>query len=91
MVFLLGISIFLLGVFFIYVVQWVNFLRNPATASMAAVLEALADAGWSYMRFSLPFLISFSAAMTISNISLIRHEGRRFRNFLGMLPAPGVI
>ena len=85
MVFLLGISIFLLGVFFIYVVQWVNFLRNPATASMAAVLEALADAGWSYMRFSLPFLISFSAAMTISNISLIRHEGRRFKNILGML------
>ena len=39
------------------------------------------------MISSAPFVLFFSAALCLSNISLIRHEGRRPVNFLGILLA----
>ncbi len=39
----------------------------------------------TYMLLSAPFIFVFSAALCVSNISLIRHEGYRFVNVLGIL------
>ena len=37
------------------------------------------------MLISLPFILVFSVALCVSNLSLIRHEGRRFMNILGII------
>ena len=51
------------------------------------LLWSLLHASRNYLLLSAPFLTLFSAALFISNVSLIRHEGKRPVNALGMLLA----
>ncbi len=55
------------------------------------ILYALVHSAKNYMLLTSPLLFLFSAALFISNVSLIRHEGRRFVNVLGMLLALALI
>ena len=48
-------------------------------------LSVLLGSAKRYMMISMPFIVLFSAALCISNIALIRHEGRRLVNLLGIL------
>lgn len=41
----------------------------------------------TYMLLSFPFILLFSLALVVSNIALIRHEGKRLVNLLGILLA----
>ena len=50
-----------------------------------AAIGGLMSSAKLYMLFSAPFILLFSAALCISNLSLIRHEGFRFVNVLGIL------
>ena len=50
-----------------------------------AAIGGLMSSAKLYMLFSAPFILLFSAALCVSNISLIRHEGFRFVNVLGIL------
>ena len=54
---------------------------------LASVVAILSGSAVNYMIISLPFVLAFSIALFISNISLIRHETRRIQNFLGMILA----
>ena len=49
------------------------------------ILHTLLGSAESFMILSSPFLLVFSAALCVSNISLIRHEGLRVVNLLGIL------
>ncbi len=49
------------------------------------MVHALLGSAKGYMRLTSPFLYAFSIALFVSNISLIRHEGRRFVNILGII------
>ena len=51
------------------------------------VFSILLSSAEYYMLVTLPFLLVFSVALVISNISLIRHEGFRAVNVLGMVLA----
>ncbi len=51
------------------------------------LVGALASSAKYYMIYSAPFVLVFSCALCLSNISLIRHEGRRPVHFLGILLA----
>ena len=51
------------------------------------MLELLADSAKSYMYLTAPFLAVFSGSLLISNLALIRHEGKSFVNLLGILLA----
>lgn len=62
-------------------------LRWPEQYPAHAVLHALLGSAKQYMLFSSPFILAFSAAMVVSNLSLIRHEGRRLVNLLGIILA----
>ena len=57
----------------------------PESFSREAVLLTLLNSAKSYMLLTAPFLFIFAAALFVSNLSLIRHEGRRFVNLLGIL------
>ena len=84
-VFYIGLGIYLFSVGMILLVEWFGIWQNPYEVTRWSVWEALADSGKNYMIFSLPFLVMFAVSMTISNISLIRHEGRRLKNIFGMI------
>ena len=45
----------------------------------------LLESAKRYMLLSAPFVLIFATALCISNISLIRHEGKRFVNILGII------
>ncbi len=55
------------------------------------VLQTLLESARAYMILFFPFLLVFSAGLFISNVSLIRHEGKRFVNILGMILAAMII
>lgn len=45
----------------------------------------LANSAKAYMLLSCPFILALSTALCVSNVSLIRHEGRRVVNILGII------
>lgn len=52
--------------------------------SVLEVLSGISQAGHQFMLLTLPFCMVFSVSMAVSNISLIRHEGVRRNNLLGI-------
>ena len=86
-----GFSLFLLSVLITHILLTVQMIRFPDLYAgydgqhfdkIAGVLLASAK---NYMLLSAPFILLFSAALCISNISLIRHEGKRLVNLLGII------
>lgn len=81
----MGFALFALSVMITHIVLAVRMLRMPGVFAGTAVVHTLLGSAKNYMLLSTPFLVVFSAALCISNISLIRHEGKRVVNFLGIL------
>ena len=50
-------------------------------------LQKNLDSAKNDMLISAPFLLVFSAALCVSNLALLRHEGRRLVNVLGIVLA----
>lgn len=63
------------------------FISRPETYGAAGILYSMAGAQWDFLFLSLPFLTIFSLGLCISNIVLLRREGRSFVNTLGLLLA----
>ena len=61
--------------------------RWPELYPAQTVLHVLLDSAKQYMLMTSPFVLAFSAALVISNLSLIRHEGKRLVNLLGIILA----
>ena len=80
-----GFSLFLLSIILTHVYNLVQQLLHPDVWSWRESLFTLIYSARSYMLLSFPFILVFSCALGISNSSLIRHEGRRFVNILGIL------
>ncbi len=73
-------------VIFIYTV-----LHPDQYQSWRDIAGILMDSAKNFMSVTLPFMTVFAAGLLISNISLIRHEGKRFVNILGMILAVMII
>ena len=86
-----GFALFLLSVFVTHCVTMVRFFQEEAYRGSMETLWVLLGSARQYMMLSLPFLAAFSAALVVSNLSLIRHEGRRFVNILGILLAAAIL
>lgn len=84
-IFYIGFALFGLSVLITYTVLAVRMLRYPEIYQHSEPLYALLSSAKKYMMISAPFLLVFSAALCISNISLIRHEGKRLVNLLGII------
>ncbi|MBS7263210.1 MAG: YdcF family protein [Eubacteriales bacterium] len=75
-------SLFVLGT---YVVLAIRLIGAPGVYDAGEVLRLLLGSAKNYMLITAPFLLAFSAALCVSNIALIRREGRRPVNLLGIL------
>ncbi len=54
---------------------------------LLTLFSALIGSAKTYMFYSFPFILFYSAILCVSNISLIRHEGKRLVNVLGIVLA----
>ena len=84
-IFYMGFALFSLSVMITYIVLAIRMAAYPEDYSGNMFLHTLLGSAKTYMYVTSPFLLAFSAALCISNISLIRHEGRRGVNLLGIL------
>ena len=82
-----GFAIFALFVLCAHAYTATLELLHPEQTSARGMLLTLLHSAKNYMRFTSPFLLVFSAALFVSNVSLIRHEGKRLVNVLGILLA----
>ena len=84
-IFYIGIALFLFSVLLANISVTFRIIRWPDLYDEESILSILLGTAKSYMLFSFPFIFLFSGALCVSNISLIRHEGRRLVNILGII------
>lgn len=87
-IYYIGFSVFLSSVLVTHVSLTVHILRDPLRQSgqnLTQILSLLSMSARSYVLLTWPFILILSAALCISNLTLIRHEGKRFVNILGIL------
>ena len=82
-----GFALFLLSVLIaqISAAVYVYQIPLPEQDRLMTILSQLLGSAKTYILFSFPFLAAFSVALCLSNLSLIRHEGRRPVHLLGIL------
>ena len=83
----MGFALFLLSLFGTFLKMTIESFTNPDSFHAQEMLFTLVHSAKNYMFLTLPLLAAFSVALLVSNIALIRHEGRRFVNILGILLA----
>ena len=86
-IFFAGFALFILSLAGTHGYAFGMYLANPGRYDARQVLFTLLHSAKNYMFLTSPLLIGFSAALFFSNVSLIRREGRRFVNILGILLA----
>lgn len=84
-IFYFGFALFTLFVMIMLIVLSVRIFKFGEAYTTEAILLSLLHSARDYMILSFPLLFVFSAALFISNISLILHEGARFVNILGIV------
>ena len=81
-----GFSLFTLSVMITYLVLSARLLRAPELAAQRDLIPSvLLDSAKNYMLLSSPFILLFSAALCVSNVTLIRREGKSLVNVLGII------
>ncbi len=80
-----GFALFVLSVLIMHVILVVRQICSPYGLPPEQIVFSLLDSARNFMILSTPFVLIFSAALCASNISLIRHEGRRLVNVLGII------
>ena len=80
-----GYALFVLSLFGTH--AWTAFRNLTHSGEPINILYALVHSAKNYVLLTSPVLLLFSAALFVSNIALIRHEGKRFVNVLGILLA----
>ena len=81
----MGFSLFLIVALLMQIYLTRQMIRYPVEYGSSAILGILLGSAKNYMILTFPFLFFFSAALCVSNVSLIRHEGFRGVNVLGII------
>ena len=86
-IYYIGFALFLLSVLIaqiaVAVMAWK--MQLGGQEALGTMLARLLASAKLYIIISAPFLLLFSVALCLSNLSLIRHEGKRLVNLLGIL------
>ena len=80
-----GFAIFLIAMLIYNLVILVSQIRYPEVYDVRQTLTLVNGSAQNFMILTVPFILAFSIAMCLSNISLIRHEGYRVVNMLGII------
>ena len=84
-IFYLGFALFFLSVTGLMLMLTIRIIRQPETYRHVELFSLLTGSAKVFMVLTFPFILVFSVGLCISNISLLRHEGRRMKNLLGIL------
>ena len=84
-IFYFGFALFAFYVMIAYILLSVRAFRQPEVYSSDMIIYILLGSAKTFMLLTSPFLLVFSVALCISNLSLIRHEGLRIVNLLGIV------
>ncbi len=84
-IFFIGFGLFGVSVALTYLLLFVDIVSQPDVYRGLMVISTILGSAKTFMFFSFPFLFVFSIALCVSNISLIRHEGKRIVNLLGIV------
>lgn len=80
----LSFSLFFAVVGFLRLGYLASFLYNPESGTVWALLVGYIVSAQSFIKWTAPFLLLFACWLGISNIGLMRHEGIRTANMLGI-------
>ena len=86
-IFTFGFALFLLSLAGTYLYITVHGFLYPDQFREAQMVFTLLHSAKNYMLLTLPFLLIFAGSLMVSNIMLIRREGFRLVNVLGILLA----
>ncbi len=86
-IFYFGFALFAFSIALTYGLMYFRSREIPTDALLLNMGGWLLGSAKTYTLFTFPFLLAFSVALVASNLSLIRHEGFRFVNLLGVLLA----
>ncbi len=86
-IFYMGFALFLLAVTGFQISLFIRQIRYPEVYTARQSLYVLLNSAKTFMLITFPFVLVFSAALGISNLALIRHEGKSFSHLLGILLA----
>ncbi len=87
-IYYIGFSLFLLSVLVTHILLTVQMSHHPLDwigQNFRQIIALLSMSASSYMIISLPFIALISILLIISNVVLIRHEGFRLVNILGII------
>ena len=79
-----GFSLFSLFLALTYVLAYARIRSLPVESLLPNLLGWLLSSAKTCTLITFPFLLLFALALAISNLSLIRHEGFRPVNLLGL-------
>ena len=82
-----GFALFVSSMALTYGILYFELRDVPTEGVLPTLLSRLLGSAKNYTILSSPFLLLFSLALIVSNLSLIRHEGFRPVNLLGILLA----
>ena len=82
-----GFALFTLFISLTYLPLFFYLAGVPQDSVRSNILSGLLGSAKTYMFVTFPFLLIFSVALVVSNVSLIRHEGFRVVNLLGIVLA----
>lgn len=86
-IYYMGFALFVLVLLIFHVYGALSTIREFGYYSAEHVLHMMDGSAKMYMLMTFPFILVFSIALFVSNIYLIRYEGKRFVNLLGMILA----
>ncbi len=88
-VYYMGFALFLVSVLMDHTRLLIHLVYNvqPEERNVSQIIALLRTSARTYMLITSPFVLFISVSLCVSNIALIRHEGKRFVNILGILLA----
>ncbi len=84
-IFYIGFAIFTYSILITHVILLTNIIKAPETYGVEQIAYTLLDSARDYILYSFPVVLILSVGLCVSNVSLIRHEGFRPVNLLGIL------
>ena len=84
-IYYMGFALFLTAVWIMLLYVTFFLISFPGVYDIHNVFRIILNSAKNFMLLSSPFILAFSLALCISNISLIKHEGKRLVNVLGII------
>ena len=86
-IYYVGFAVFALFVMTAHIVLAFLMARHPESYGSEKIARYLLNSARDFMKYTSPLILVFSVSLFVSNVSLIRHEGKRLVNVLGIILA----